>query len=133
MSSLLKTNDLIAVGLSVAYDVGIDYKKVMNNPMVVVEKTAYQVGGKLLQPMVGDFLPNFMTEKDKDFLYFGSNQEHLATGLLCMTHLYWGKKRTLQDSIQQGAVEALASYAGNEIRKSLSQNPNVKLKDEIII
>jgi hypothetical protein len=130
--SLLKTNDLIALGLSLMYDVGVDYKKVMNNPIVVVEKVTYQVGGKLLQPMMNDVLPEFLRNKD-DFFYFKSNQEHLTTGLIALGHYYLGKKKNLNESLIQGAVEGLSSYAGDQIRRTLSKNPEIKLKDEIII
>lgn len=130
--ALFKTNDAIALSASMAYEVGMDYKKVVNNPMILVEKVSYQVGGKLLQPLINDFLPQFVKDKG-DFLYLRSNQEHLTTGLLCFAHNYWGKNNNMKQSAKQGAIEGVSSLVGEQIRKSLSTNPNIKLKDEIII
>lgn len=130
--ALFKTNDAIALSASMAYEVGMDYKKVVNNPMILVEKVSYQVGGKLLQPLINDFLPQFVKDKG-DFLYLRSNQEHLTTSLLCFAHNYWGKNNNMKQSAKQGAIEGVSSLVGEQIRKSLSTNPNIKLKDEIII
>tara|TARA_Y100000310_G_scaffold343851_1_gene453503 strand:- start:3548 stop:3943 length:396 start_codon:yes stop_codon:yes gene_type:complete len=130
--ALFKTNDAIALSASVAYEVGMDYNKVIKNPMILAEKASYQVGGKLLQPMINDFMPKFLKDKE-DFLYLKSNQEHLTTGLLCFAHNYWGKNNNWKQSAKQGAIEGVSSLVGEQIRKSLSTNPNINLKDEIII
>ena len=129
--SLFKTNDLIALTASMAYEVGVDYNKVIKNPVILVEKISYQVGGKLLQPLINDFLPNFVKDTG-DFLNWKSNQEHFTTGLLCLAHNYYGKNKNLKESAKQGAVEGVASLLGEQNRKALSTNPNIKLKDEII-
>ncbi len=125
--ALFKTNDAIALGASVAYDIGMDYNKVVNNPLILAEKVSYQIGGKLLQPMLNDTLPKFIKPEWK------SNQEHLTTGLLCFVHNYWGKNNNWKQSAKQGVVEGVSSLLGEQIRKSLSKNKDFKLEDEIII
>ena len=129
---LFKTQDAIALTASIAYDVGLDYNKVIKNPSILAEKIGYQVGGKLLQPIVKDFTPKFLKDEE-DFLYFTSNQIHFTTGLICLIHNYWGKNNNWKQSAKQGVIEGVSSYLGDQIRRKLSKNKDFKLQDEIII
>jgi len=127
---LVKVNDAMGLGLSVAYDTGMDYKKV--NTTMLLEKSAYHIGGKLMQPMLNNFLPKFLKDKE-DFLYTKSNQEHLTTGLIAGVYTYYGKNKTFKDAMMNAAIEGGSSYLGDQIRRSLSQNPDIKLKDDILL
>lgn len=127
---LIKTNDAMALGLSVGYDSGLDYKKV--NTTMLIEKTSYHIGGKLLQPMIKNFIPQFL-RNEGDFLYFRSNQEHITTALLAGTYNYFGKNNSLNKSMMAAVVEGGSSFLGDQLRRSLSQNPNIKLKDDLIL
>jgi hypothetical protein len=127
---LMKVSDLMGLGLSVAYDTSLDYNKV--NTTMLIEKSAYHIGGTMLQSVLNDFLPKFL-KQEGDILYQRSNQESLTTSIIAGVYTYYGKNKSFKESIKIAAIEGASSFIGHEVRKALGKNPNFKLTDDVLL
>lgn len=128
-ASFINLDDAIPILLSVGYDSGMDWNKI--DMMMLMEKTSFNVLGKMLSPILNDFLPKFL--KDKSQLFRGSNQIHLTRGLVAGMYKYYTKNESFNKSVMSGVVEGGSSLIGKTTFEMLSLNPNFQLENEAIL